>query len=393
MDESLVFSKRGDFWKYNRSSSTENKQLIEWLENVHALPKINCKCTLTPSGMNAIFSVFQTCLIKAKREDKKMYLIYSDELYTDTPALIENLEELGLLRSKKFDLTNELSMDEAFNDIKKEDFVLVFAESCSNPNGKLFPYWKISDYRKKHDFILCIDNTWLTHVIQNPFELDADLVVYSLTKYYSAGTVICGCILRTEGTLMEIQDYVRISGAHVSPHTSQKIFENCQNMDKHIKLSSKKTIKVIEDLMKNLDLANFEISHPIFCTDNIEKYGLFKSFQQKPLDFKTFSPSDIEISYPIHYSDGRIECSLSVKKIYPSVFTIKTSAPKDKVLKILQMLPHIEYKTSFGGSKSRSDPYPKFSDTYTIFRISIGYDQLEDEVIEDLKLCYKMLKE
>ena len=40
-----------------------------------------------------------------------------------------------------------------------------------------------------------VDNTWLTSSVFNPFDFDIDIVVTSLSKYYSAGSCIGGAII------------------------------------------------------------------------------------------------------------------------------------------------------------------------------------------------------
>ncbi len=72
------------------------------------------------------------------------------------------------------------------------------------------------------NLIVIIDNTWLTHVIFNPFEYGADIVCSSLTKYYSGGHVIAGITLfadsELENELSNIaKTNARILGFHFSP--------------------------------------------------------------------------------------------------------------------------------------------------------------------------------
>ena len=83
--EYLVFSKRGNRYDYNRTSSTETEQLVVKLKKAY-----DClDCLITPSGMNAISSIIQTLLKVFKGE--RINIIYGDQMYLDTPDLIEYL--------------------------------------------------------------------------------------------------------------------------------------------------------------------------------------------------------------------------------------------------------------------------------------------------------------
>ena len=66
---------------------------------------------------------------------------------------------------------------------------VLFVESCSNPNGHLFNFDQLAALKKKVPRLtVCVDNTWLTSALLNPFQWpEVDYVVCSLTKYYGAG--------------------------------------------------------------------------------------------------------------------------------------------------------------------------------------------------------------
>ena len=58
---------------------------------------------------------------------------------------------------------------------------IIFIESASNPNGDIFDYSIIPKLRKIcKTLTIIVDNTWLTHVIYNPLNNNADIVVAML---------------------------------------------------------------------------------------------------------------------------------------------------------------------------------------------------------------------
>ena len=73
---------------------------------------------------------------------------------------------------------------------------LVFTESIGNPLGNIVDIQAISEIAHRHGVPVVVDNTVATPVLLRPFELGADIVVHSLTKYIGGhGTSIGGAIV------------------------------------------------------------------------------------------------------------------------------------------------------------------------------------------------------
>ena len=96
---------------------------------------------------------------------------------------------------------------------------------------------------------IIVDNTWLTHVIYNPLNNNADIVVISLTKYYSGGHAIAGAVLTNHTDIYDIMiEHNRCMGYHVSPHNCEIVFQNIVTLNERIINSSKLTMKVAQYL-------------------------------------------------------------------------------------------------------------------------------------------------
>ena len=77
-----------------------------------------------------------------------------------------------------------------------ENTKLVFCESICNPAGNIVDIEKFAEIAHKHGVPLIVDNTVATPFLCRPFELGADIVVHSLTKYIGGhGTSIGGVII------------------------------------------------------------------------------------------------------------------------------------------------------------------------------------------------------
>ena len=72
----------------------------------------------------------------------------------------------------------------------------VFCESIGNPAGNVVDITRLAEIAHKHGVPLMVDNTVATPYLCRPFELGADIVIHSLTKYIGGhGTSIGGIIV------------------------------------------------------------------------------------------------------------------------------------------------------------------------------------------------------
>jgi len=72
----------------------------------------------------------------------------------------------------------------------------VFCESIGNPAGNIVNLKKLAEIAHKHGIPLIVDNTVATPFLCKPFELGADIVIHSLTKYIGGhGTTMVGLLL------------------------------------------------------------------------------------------------------------------------------------------------------------------------------------------------------
>jgi O-acetylhomoserine (thiol)-lyase len=72
----------------------------------------------------------------------------------------------------------------------------IFCESIGNPAGNIVDISKLADIAHRHGIPVIVDNTVATPYLCRPFDLGADIVVHSLTKYIGGhGTAIGGVIV------------------------------------------------------------------------------------------------------------------------------------------------------------------------------------------------------
>jgi len=83
-----------------------------------------------------------------------------------------------------------------FDSAIDENTKAIFCESIGNPAGNIVDIKRLAEIAHKHGVPLIVDNTVATPFLCRPFELGADIVVHSLTKYIGGhGTTIGGAIV------------------------------------------------------------------------------------------------------------------------------------------------------------------------------------------------------
>jgi cystathionine gamma-synthase len=99
---------------------------------------------------------------------------------------------------------------------------MVWIESPSNPLLRLTDIAAISALARRRDALTVVDNTFLSPVLQRPFEHGADLVVHSTTKYLNGHSdVVGGAVVAAPGRtalVQRIQSVNNLLGTSQSPH-------------------------------------------------------------------------------------------------------------------------------------------------------------------------------
>ncbi|MEX8520185.1 MAG: O-acetylhomoserine aminocarboxypropyltransferase/cysteine synthase family protein [Leptothrix sp. (in: b-proteobacteria)] len=138
------------------------------------------------SGMAAISYAIQTI---AETGDN---IVSSSTLYGGTYNLFAHtLPQLGIT-TRFADPRHPASFEALIDERTKA----LYCESIGNPLGNVTDIAALAEIAHRHGVPLIVDNTVTTPYLCRPFELGADIVVHSLTKYLGGhGTTIGGAIV------------------------------------------------------------------------------------------------------------------------------------------------------------------------------------------------------
>lgn len=138
------------------------------------------------SGMAAITYAVQ-CITEVGDN-----ILSTSQLYGGTYNLFAHSLPRQGVEVRMIDHDDFVGFENAIDDNTKA----IFCESIGNPAGNVVDLQRLSEIAHAHGVPLIVDNTVATPYLCRPFELGADIVVHSLTKYIGGhGTSIGGMIV------------------------------------------------------------------------------------------------------------------------------------------------------------------------------------------------------
>ncbi len=96
---------------------------------------------------------------------------------------------------------------------------VILVETPSNPLMRVTDIRAIADIAHRHDALLIVDNTFASPVFQRPFELGADIVYHSTTKYLNGHSDMIGgiALVQDDGIAERLQFILNAAGAVPGP--------------------------------------------------------------------------------------------------------------------------------------------------------------------------------
>ena len=128
---------------------------------------------------------------------------------------------------------------------------LVWIETPSNPMLNLTDIAAVAELSHAQGALVCCDNTFATPIWQKPFELGADLVMHSSTKYFGGHSDVMGgaLIVRDPGELAQrLRSYQETAGAVPSPFDCWLIRRSLTTLSCRVRAQSESAHRIAEFL-------------------------------------------------------------------------------------------------------------------------------------------------
>lgn len=291
------------------------------LENTIALLEGGKKAMAFSSGMAAI-----TTLLKLLRAGD--HVLVSDDLYGGTYRLFSNIYTQYGLEFDYVDLTDPDVLAASF----KPNTRLVFLETPTNPTMKVADVAAVGEAAHAHGAVFAVDNTFLTMYFQKPFELGADVVIYSGTKYLCGhNDVLSGFLILRDNTLLEpLFNATMSEGNQLDPFDSWLMLRSLKTLGVRLRQQERNVKHIAEALKANPhvtdvfyvgdpDHPNYELSKRqttgfgamiSFKTDTHERALAVLERTKLILFAESLGGTESLVTYPLVQTHGSIPKSL-----------------------------------------------------------------------------------
>jgi cystathionine beta-lyase/cystathionine gamma-synthase len=144
------------------------------------------------SGMAAITAVSQLL-------SSGDHIVACDDLYGGTVRLFDQvLSRYGI------ETTYSKLSEGDLEKVAQENTKVLWLESPTNPLLSIHDIRQLSSQAKARGWMVVVDNTFASPVLQRPLDLGADIVLHSTTKYIGGHSdVVGGCVIMRDKELIE----------------------------------------------------------------------------------------------------------------------------------------------------------------------------------------------
>jgi len=192
------------------------------------------------SGMAATVAVFLALL------EAGDHIVTSDVVYGGTYRFADQfLKKFGVDVSF-VDTSNLAVVEEAVTDKTK----LIFTETPANPTLKVTDLAAVSAICQERGLTHVTDNTFLTPYFQRPFELGADVIIHSTTKFLDGhNATLGGAVVVNDRELHERIAFARISaGLIMSPMVAWLTLQGTKTLSARMDAQSASAMAIAEHL-------------------------------------------------------------------------------------------------------------------------------------------------
>jgi len=222
--------------QYSRVSNPSVAELERILGDLENAPPAVCFAT----GLAAETALFLAVL---KAGD---HVVCGRSVYGGTTRLLQQLlSDLGV-QTTFVDATNTGEVRRA----TRANTRLIFVETPANPTLEITDIHACARIAREAGALLAVDNTFLTPVLQQPLEQDADISVYSTTKFIDGHSVALGgaLVTRDEPLLERIRFIRKCTGAIQSPFNAWLTINGIKTLPLRVRVQSERAAEIARRL-------------------------------------------------------------------------------------------------------------------------------------------------
>lgn len=221
---------------YSRLQNPTRQQV----ENVVAALEGGVDALAFSSGMAAITAMMELF----KPGD---HLITDADLYGGSIRLFDNVSEKNGITFSHIDCSTA-----DIESFVQENTRAVFIETPTNPMMNVVDIRKVSDIAKRHGLLLIVDNTFMSPYFQKPFELGADIIIHSGTKFLGGhNDTLAGFIVTNSQEISDkLRFLIKTVGSGLAPFDSWLILRGIKTLPIRMEKAQENAKAIVEYLLQ-----------------------------------------------------------------------------------------------------------------------------------------------
>lgn len=332
-------------YTYNRTKNPNRDclaEVISYLEHGEST-------IIFSSGMAAIST---SLLSFAGKGD---HVLANSALYGETIDLLNNYLSCYGIEASYVDFTDIEAVKAAIRPNTK----ILYTEIIANPLTAVVDIKAVADAAHEKGAMVIVDSTFTTPYVISPLDFGADLVLHSLTKYFSGHSdITAGSITGSKKLVERAYSFQHLLGSCSDPNSSWLLLRSIRTMGLRVKKQLDNAQKLAEALSKNPHVK--KVNHPSL-----------ECHPQHELAKKLF------------------------KEGYGAMLSFSVEDNRDKLNEFMHKLKYVKYLPTLGGyrtslshpvSSSHADvPEPvrlKMGIHEGLMRVSTGIEDIEDLIYD-----------
>lgn len=175
------------------------------------------------------------------------HLITDADLYGGSLRLFDHVSEKNGITFSHIDCASE--------DIElyiKENTRAIYIETPTNPMMNVIDIRKVSGIAKKHGLLLIVDNTFMSPYFQKPFELGADIIIHSGTKFLGGhNDTLSGFVVTNSREISDRMRFlIKTVGSGLAPFDSWLILRGIKTLPLRMEKAQENAKAIVEYLLQ-----------------------------------------------------------------------------------------------------------------------------------------------
>jgi cystathionine beta-lyase/cystathionine gamma-synthase len=195
------------------------------------------------SGLAAENAVFQAYLRPGDE------IVIPLDTYGGTYRILNRVFKPTGVEIRQVDIAERTALESALTRRTK----LLWIESPTNPRLLVYDIETISQLAHDRGALVAVDNTFATPYFQRPFQLGADIVVHSVTKYLAGHSdLIQGAVLAKDAAIFEPVKFLQnATGAVPSPFDCWLTLRGLQTMELRMQRHAENAVAIADALRQH----------------------------------------------------------------------------------------------------------------------------------------------